>query len=460
MMKVNLFILVTFLANMSFAQSKEETTSKSKKGSKSVVQLSGQLSTTLYYRNDTDFDASPRFDDLDGQTDSQFATNFNPTLDIQANKQVKVRYQLELGWNAWGLNNPSQPNQFMAMPGAPLQGRHKEVWAQINKKRSFFRFGFQNIKDPSGLFLNHSVGALLGRLSSGKHRLQLVFAQMADTTYEGIGFNRDYITDDNLTTDRLLFGADYRWKKKNYKLALAAYGMSDESLFDRELRLGTFVLAVENKSLKKSKNQYKFWVHLLAQGGWQNMASALNEQVDYRAYAFQTGVRFKQGDKLTWGLRSFGLSPDDDEDGNDLQGSFLGSAKNHSKTRLLTEDEQRDRYDNIDERVGQYVGMFAFNPAGLMVTDAALAYQFSPAYRIEAVAGLAAALNTKRALGQRWIGTEFTINQRYQLSQGAYIHANVLCLLPGKAGAVLLNDLDREATETLYGVSLGATASF
>lgn len=436
------------------AESLESPKKTQKTSSIRSIELTGELSTTLYLRNDTDFDPSPRFDDLDGQSDSQFATFFNPTLTVNTGRGVKVKYQLELGWNAWGLNNPSQPNQFMAMPGQPLQGRHRLIWGQWRGENTSVRFGFQEFRDPSGLFLNHTVGGLKVRLKRGSHRLEVIFAQLPDTTYEGIGFNRDYITDDNLTTDRFIMGSDYRWTQRSLKLNVGLYGLNDESLFHRALRLGTAVLSLSHKAKGR-----RVWVHLLGQGGWQDRASALNQRVDHQAFAYQVGARFRAG-KLTWSIRSFGVSGDDDYDGNQRQGAFFGSAKNLSKTRLLTEDESRDRYDNLDERMGSYLGVLAFNPAGLMVNDLSLSYQLKEWYQLEAVAGLGSTMNPTRAMGARWMGLELTLTQRWKLSEAAQVFLTGLALLPGEAAAVLINDQDRRATETLYGLTMGISARF
>jgi len=91
--------------------------------------LTGNFLTQLHLRNDSDFDGSSRFDDLDGQTDGQVATFFAPRLTIAASGGVTVNYELELGWNAWGRNDPGQPNQFGPSTAPGLAARHKGLWA-------------------------------------------------------------------------------------------------------------------------------------------------------------------------------------------------------------------------------------------------------------------------------------------------------------------------------------------
>ena len=445
---VLLTLFSVLLFNQVNAQDKDNTNAKQ------AFKLDGVLSTTVYLRNDTDFDPSPRFDDLDGQHDGQIATYFNPRLTIDTGHNVRIYYQLELGWNAWGLNNPSQDQQFMSMPGQALQGRHRLAYASWRQDQWSLDFGFQDVRDPSGMFLNHAIGAIKLKRAFGKSSLKLIFAQMPDTTYEGIGFNRDYITDDNLSTDRFVWGGHYRLKAQKWRFHTAGYFLTDDSQFERSLRLGTLVIGTRYKTKKQH-----YWFHLLGQSGSQDQGGALNQDVDHRAFALQGGAQVTQG-RVKYSLRSFALSADDDLNGNNLQSAFFGSAKNRSKTRLFTEDESRDRYDNIDERMGSYLGVLAYNPAGIMVSDLSLMYRANDWYTLEAVVGLANTLNPTRALGSRYMGTELSLYQSFDLSPAAQFFITALALVPGRAAAVLINDQDRIAQQALYGINLGLNAQF
>ena len=77
---------------------------------------------------------------------------------------------------------------------------------------------------------------------------------------------------------------------------------------------------------------------------------------------------------MRWSGNVLVLSGDDDHHGNDHSGAFWGSGRNASQTRLLTEDEFRDRYDNFDERVSTIWGSFFVNRAGLL-SDLSLGYE-------------------------------------------------------------------------------------
>ncbi len=449
-----LLSLIAMIICVGFCLHSPSTQAQPLKPISTGLSLKGTLGTSVYLRNDTDFDSSPRFDDLDGQHDGQIATFFNPTLTIKTAHNVTIYYQLELGWNAWGLNNPSQAQQFMSMPGQALQGRHRLAYASWYDRQWSLDFGFQDVRDPSGLFLNHAIGAIQLKKRFSKSSLKFIFAQMPDTTYEGIGFNRDYITDDNLSTDRFVWGADYRLKLQNWRVHFAGYALSDDSQFERSLKLGTLVLGTQYKTKKQ-----RYWLHFLGQGGWQEQGAALNQDVEHRAFAVQGGATLTQG-RFKYSLRSFALSGDDDVNGNTVQAAFFGSAKNKSKTRLFTEDESRDRYDNLDERMGSYLGVLAYNPAGIVVSDLSIQYQANTWYHLDMVVGFANTLNPNRALGARYMGTELSLYQRFKLSQAAHVFVTGLVLLPGKAAAVLINDQDRSAQRTLYGINLGLNATF
>ena len=140
----------------SIALAKVETQTQAKRS----FTLKGNFLTQMHLRNDNDFDGSERFDDLDGQSDGQLASFFSPIFTARAGGDVMVRYQLDLGWNAWSRNDPGQPNQFFSMRTPGLLARHKQAWAQWKGDGVRLRAGFQQVKDPTGLFLDHTIGAL------------------------------------------------------------------------------------------------------------------------------------------------------------------------------------------------------------------------------------------------------------------------------------------------------------
>ena len=141
MMNINLKrIVLAFMAVwclMTTVQAKEsaqnvKSTKAAEKNAKSVS-FGGSFLTLAHWRNDTDFDASERYDDLDGQTEGQIASFLAPYLTIRAQGGVTVHYQAELGWNTWSRNTTGQPNQYWGSDQPGLMARHREAWGQWTK---------------------------------------------------------------------------------------------------------------------------------------------------------------------------------------------------------------------------------------------------------------------------------------------------------------------------------------
>ncbi|MGC6419444.1 MAG: hypothetical protein ACON3Z_20135 [Bradymonadia bacterium] len=414
------------------------------------VSLTADFSTLLHAWNDTDFDPTPRYFDVDGQTQGQVATFFTPTLRLRTNDRLELTYRLELGWNGWSRNDPGMPNQFLGGANDSLAARHKEIWLGWSEDGIDLRVGFQRIEDPSRLFVDHHAGALQIGFGSKTSRISFLAAQLPDSTYEGLN-----VAEDNFRTDTFLFGAAYR-RALTPQVALdtALYQVLDRQRVRRPLNLTTAMLGLD-----VAHGGYTAWFHVLGQtGSWDN--SALNEtDATILSYALQAGATQTVA-QWTWGLNVFAVSADDDYAGNEQQRAFYGSAKNRSRTRLLTEDEMRDRYDNLDERMGTFWGAFVVNPAGLSVADLSLAYRVGSDYHITLVAGTGTTLNQHRSLGSRYVGTEVSLSQTLKLTRSAAVSLTALMFAPGQAASAFINDIDRRATQYLYGGMMGINASF
>ena len=417
--------------------------------------LKGNFLTQMHLRNDNDFDSSERFDDLDGQSDGQLASFFSPIFTARAGNDVMVRYQLDLGWNAWSRNDPGQPNQFFSMRTPGLLARHKQAWAQWKDNGVRLRAGFQQVKDPTGLFLDHTIGALNARFNLGaKHQkmqhLTLLMGQLPDTTIEGFD-----IRNDNLVTDSFLFGVSHRGILTS-KLGLhsGVYYLQDRRALKRSLDLG-----VGSLSLRWQNRTIKIWADVVGQYGTWTNSTVGGGDAEVRAWATQVGYTQQQG-RIDWGVNLLAISGDDDYDGNDMMGAFLGSARNRSRTIFLTEDETRDRYDNLDERLGSYWGPLAYAPAGLMVSEASLGTQVNSTYHARLVLAMGVVLNPTRTFGERHAGGEISLMQTFALSDRARLLVNGLLFIPGGAAAAMINDIDRSARQALYGGSVGFAVQF
>jgi len=418
--------------------------------SSSRLKLNGNFMTMIHFRTDSDFDPSERHYDKDGQTEGQVASFFQPTFGIQASDNVRVVYKMELGWNAWSRNDPGQPNQFLPSNQAGLSVRHKEIWAEWHNESVTLRTGYQHFADKSRLFLDHWGGLVSADISLGKGKLGVMVGQLPENTYEGVS-----IRDDNFVTDNVIGGLTWEHPlSDSLTVDVAAYGLYDNRSIDRPLTLSTLIAGVRYKA-----EGFKVWAHVLGQlGRWENSGVAGSDQ-EIMAWAAQAGACQKLG-AFSWSANVFALSADDEEHGNDLLGNFFGSGKNASRSLLLTEDEYRDRYDNIDERIASQWGPFVVNRAGLVVSELALSYRLGDWYRSTLVTAVGMNLNPDNAFGNRYVGTELSLTQDFTLNEHAGFFFNLLTFAPGTAASPFVNDVDREATQMLYGAAGGFKARF
>jgi len=412
--------------------------------------LSGELISQLHLRNDSDFDPTERLYDLDGQSDGQAVTLFRPTLHIEPGDGVRVHYQLELGWNAWSNSDTGRPNQYMGGGAPGLVARHQQAWAEWAGGALSLRVGFQPVQDPTGLFINQPMGALSLSYKLGGGRLNFVAGQLSDTSFEGLE-----VRNDNYMTDNLLTGLSYEAQlSERYQLGFGLYQLIDRRVIDRPFELTTAAL-----SIRAASESLKFWLELAGQRGSWRRAALGGGDVELASYAGQAGV--SQAIKtLELSLNLLALSPDNALDGDSYMGAFYGSAKNRSQSLFVTEDETRDRYDNLDERLGSYWGSLSFIPAGLSVVDASVAVRVNKRYRPRLTLAYAVTLRPERALGQRHVGAELSFVQELRLSARASLLLTGLLFAPGGAAAAMVNDVDREATELLYGGAFAFKASF
>ncbi|MEE2788351.1 MAG: hypothetical protein VX589_13495 [Myxococcota bacterium] len=413
--------------------------------------LSGRFLTLAHWRNDNDFDETARYDDLDGQSEGQIATFLSPTVQFQPGGGVEVRYRAELGWNTWSRNTPGQPNQYWQAAQAGLVVRHAEVWGQWSSGPYAVRTGFQNVADPSGLFLDQNIGAFQVSRDDGVSVTQLLVAQLPDTTLEGID-----VRETNFSRDSFVLGVTYAvaMGPRGLRLQFADYLVLDERSIDRALLLNTYVLGG-----RFERAGYRAWGHFVGQNGrWENSGVGGSDQ-DVFSWAAQVGAEKNRG-SWRWRTNALALSADDEFDGNDHVGAFFGSARNESATRLMTEDEFRDRYDNFDERVSTFWGPFVVNRAGLAMADFSLGYVVSPRYMPRLVVGGGVVLNPDNALGARFFGLEIGHIHRIELSERARFELAMLTFLPGQASAAFINDNDRQATKVMWAGTLGFAADF
>jgi len=414
------------------------------------VSVAGLFTSLVLLRSDSDFDPSHRFYDRDGQTEGQAATFLRPDVRIGAGRGLELFYQAELGWNAWSLNDP---DQWFPGEESYFVVKHREVWAAWESPGGVrLASGYQHFADPSRLFLDHWAGAVRLDLGVGDPEggASLLVAQLPDSTFEGVE-----VREGNFVHDSLVLGFENAMAPlPGLTLDAALYGVGDFRAVDRPLLLTTGLAGA-----RFEEGGLEAWGHVLVQlGSWRRSGVAGVDQT-VAAWAAQAGVARRFG-ALDLSLNALALSPDDDHDGNARLGTFFSSAKNRSRTLILTEDEVRDRYDNLDERVASRWGAFYVGRAGLVVADVACGWQLAPWARPELILGLGMTLNPHNALGNRLVGVEAALRNDFPLGGVASLFVVGQLLVPGGAAAAFVNDVDREATRTVAGLQAGFSARF
>ena len=153
--------------------------------------------------------------------------------------------------------------------------------------------------------------------------------------------------------------------------------------------------------------------------------------------------------------RDSGFSPAKRETG--LQ---IPTGQNNSATLILTQDESRDRYDNLDERLATAWGSHFIHRAGLGIWDLSFGYQVSRYLNTQLVYGLGFVLAPENVLGHQLVGSEVGILNTFKLSSMSSLWFHAQFFAPGKASSVMINDRNRDATRFLYGLQGGFSAAF
>ena len=411
-------------------------------------EVHGTFITAFLFQTDSDFDPSARYYDREGQTVGQAATFFRPDMTLRPLDQLTLFYQVELGWNAWSRNNVDQ--WFPAADDAFLV-KHRELWARWDFRGGVsLGAGYQHVADPSRLFLDHWSGFFSIDVAKPNARTKILLGQLPDSTFEGIE-----VRDNNFVHDAFLLGVLGEFDL-NDELILdtALFGVGDYRVSERPLYLATGMAGVRYQT-----SSLRAWGHLIGQTGvWQD--SGVNAGDQYvLSWALQAGLEHRI-EGAHWGLNLLALSPDDDHDGNNRIGAFFGSAKNRSRSLWLTEDELRDRYDNIDEQIATSWGPFSLNQAGLMVFDAHAGFHITDWFHPVLIAAASWNLNKHNAEEHAFVGFETDLLLEFPLGAGTSLLAMGQFLLPGNGASVFINEIDREATQPLFGVQAGFFTRF
>ena len=414
------------------------------------VELRADLLNVFLFRNDSDFDRSKPVYDEDGQSVGAFATVFRPMLTLHAAPSLRLYYEAELGLNYWSKNNPDQED-----PQSPdvFVLKHRQVYAEgdVAQNQLGFRVGYQFFSDPTELFLGHWIGAASAWYNAGKNtRIGAFVGQVPDQTYEGI-----HVEENNFKRDIFVFGprADFEIDRDT-RLSTAVVGLYDTHIVDRRRWVAAPAarLDVDSGGLSLSFDG-------VMQLGKDQQAALGNADQTIFAWAVQAHGSLETH-PLIFDANALVLSSDDAKDGNENNGTFLYSSRSRSATILLTEDETRNWYDQLDRSAGAYRGGFWEHRAGLVVADVKATWIVSEVFRPALVLGGATVLQKHNALNSNFVGVESDLDLELRASESLSAHLVGGALIPGKAASALVNRIDRTATDPIFAIQASMLARY
>lgn len=433
------------------------------------LEVNAQVQNIGLFKTDSDFDDTEPYYNPSGQTVGFFGTFFKPALTFLVKDLLTFYYEVELGLNIWSRNSVEQ---LYGENRDTLTFKHRQIYAEGKLGRKInFRIGYQYFKDPSGLFINHWLGGALIRTESETLPIGIFIGQLPDQTYEGWEVSRN-----NFTQDRFVFslftyreldgwkiepGVSYFYdgvyvKKQRWLLspAISAHkSLKNAELgFDIALQIGrTNHGAYDGEDETNLGGGIQFY---LLQGlAMEGFGKTVGEKVVPGA---GTEDRFRYG----WGINLLLLSPDDHLHHNGTNYAFLYSGRSRSPTLILTEDEFRDRGDNLDEFTGERISTLYSMRAGYLLVDGSFYYRLRKDLLFSSILGNAILLNKRNALDNIYFGTEFDVILRYIVSSNIVIDLINTLFLPGKGASAFVNTIDRDNAVPQYMVEISLNAFF
>ncbi len=409
------------------------------------VEAHADLRNLAIFRNDADFDRTRPYYDRNGQSVGAIATVFRPKLTWHIERGLRLYYEAELGLNFWSKNNPDQ----QAAPAADaFVLKHREVYSEgeFLDRKVGFKAGYQFYRDPTGLFLGHWMGAASAWWSwHPDARLSFMVGQIPDMTYEGLNAQDTTVLNNNFNHDIFVGGPRFDLRLGDS----ATFAASVHGLYDAHVIDMTRWFLAPNVQLTFKSGPAGGFVGAVAQiGKWENAGLGGRDQSIF-AWAAQAHGDLSLS-PLDLSLNLLALSPDDQAEGNSRNGAFAYSSKSRSATVILTEDELRNWYDQLDRRMGKYEGGFWTHRAGVFVGDLKAQWAVTRVFRPALVVGAASVLNKKNALDKAFVGVETNLNLEFRLSDHLTAHLVGAVLAPGGAGGALLNRISLGATDPIW----------
>lgn len=423
------------------------------------ARFSGRMQNLFLWRNDRDFDRTPPYYNANRQDVGVFGTFLAPMLVVTPVDALKMVLEVEMGLNIWSLQDA---DAYQATSPGWFRMAIRQAYTEGNflRGRLGFRVGYEQLFDPTGMFIGHWLGAANLWTKGEWGQLTLTVAQMPDQTYEGVAFD-----DNNFNSDTLLYGLRLRMPFDRLVLDAAVWGLHDTQVVGQAMDLMALTA-----SLCGDWTWLKFGIDAGFQYGVTDHRAGGRDETTV-AWAAQGFLDIDKalpsaGDlKLQFHLNTMALSGDDDHDGNGRNNAWFYSGKSRSRTILLTEDEVRDRGGNIDELMSERRngdrGKYYVNRPGLSVTDLTLGVLVNGFFKPSVTVGAGFALNPDNALGARFVGLETDVQLTFLYRK--YLSFDVIgsYLLPGRAAAAFVNRTgDRASTDGVFQAEASVTMYF
>ena len=425
-------LLVVTVAPAAWSQTRTEYEPPWDSRGSGEVEIFAEMQNLLLYRSDTDFDGSEPLWDKDGQSSGVFASVFRPMFSYPIFDSLRLHYEAEMGLNYWSRNNPDQED--MTSPSVFVM-KHRELYASGEADIAGFKLGYGRFIDPTGLFLNHWIGAAQFWVGEDETRLGLFVGQVPEDSHEGID-----VTENNFARDIFVYGARFDLRiDHGWFMAVGLHNLYDSHLPGQERWL-----LCPNVHLEAGEDELVMELDAMLQVGQAEGQTPDGRIQQLLGWAAQGHLRWDITERFKlWPsvveVNLLALSPDDAHPDNDKQHAFWASGKNRSATIMLTEDEIRDWYDNFDERMGTLQGGFFNMRAGLFIAD------IDATWRVAATV-----LKPQNALDETFAGFEFDLISEFFLDPSVLIHLAFGGLVPGPAGSAMLNTIDAGATDPLW----------
>lgn len=395
--------------------------------------LSGTFLTFFLYQNDRDFDSTPPLFDAYGQSVGYFDVRVYPRLTWRPTRAVTFRYYAEIGGALWSQQSDDLYPDLVDSRPVYIQ---KELWAQIllPGEDFGFRLGFQYIFDPTLLFLEKYVGAFAGFYRKERTQVRLIALQIPDTVYEGIEFDEN-----NFQNDDFVFAADAELQvTEAFRIRPGLYFEWDQTDVARPRYLWNpcVNLAFDFGSAGMLE------LDAALQAGFQEHGSINNRTLDLLAGALQLHGKTRLG-VMDLEANLLAFSPDDGDPYNGADSGFRYSGFSRSRTLLLSQNWILDQYNNLDEKAAEA-------GAGMFLADVFAHLPVVSTLEVFAVAGYGMALASRYVNGGQTIGTEVDAGLLWEPYKNTQVIAVGGTVLPGRAGAALLNEIDLDALDPIY----------